>query len=126
MIWDGHVNSVPIVAAKAAAMEQKTKAASAIPLNEANKRQKLDANALQITVQIPNGDPIYFTDLTPLWTVSQLKERLVPMCGIVASKQKLSSADGTVMRNAFSLDVSGIRNGDILTLSGKERGGKAK
>lgn len=79
---------------------------------------------MALTVNLASGEPISFTDLTPLWTVSQLKERLAPLCGMVAGKQKLVTASGTVLKNAFSLHDSGVRDGDVITLQTKERSKK--
>ena len=74
-----------------------------------------------LTVSLQNGDPITFTDLTPLWTVSQLKERLAPLSGMATGKQKLVTATGTVLKNSLSLFESGVRDKDVLTLLTKER-----
>ncbi|KAJ2992909.1 hypothetical protein HDV02_002759 [Globomyces sp. JEL0801] len=84
------------------------------------KRQKLDPNALSITIQTPAGENLDIPDLTPLWTVAQLKDRLTSLVHIPVSKQKLSTTTGTVLRNALNLGSCGIRSGDYLILNLKK------
>jgi hypothetical protein len=77
-----------------------------------------------LIVSVPNGDPITFTDLTPLWTVSQVKERIAPLSGMPVGKQKLMTAGGTVLKNSLSLFESGVKDKDVLSLQTKERSKK--
>ena len=79
---------------------------------------------MALTIEIPNDEPLELMDLTPLWTVSQLKERLSTMVGMPASKQKLVTVTGVALRNTYTLALSGLKSGDRVTLSAKERGGK--
>jgi hypothetical protein len=120
VIWDGKVGSAPLAAAKL-----KTSVGPTIPQNgPETKRQRLDANALLVSVSLPNGSTVSFDDLTPLWTVSQLKERLVSPSGLSLSKQKLIAKSGAVMRNAATLLEFGVQSGDTLTLTHKDKGKK--
>jgi hypothetical protein len=74
-----------------------------------------------LTIQVGDADDIVFNDLTPLWTISQLKDKLVPLCGMASGKQKLVTASGSILKNSFSLHDSGLVSGDVVTLQTKER-----
>jgi hypothetical protein len=129
VIWDGKVGSAPNAAAKMKTMQTVSSTSPIgpeIPQNgPETKKVRLDANAnaLPVTIMLPNGSSVYFNDLTPLWTVSQLKERLVTPSGLSVSKQKLIAKSG-VMRNAATLLEFGVQAGDSLTLTHKDKGKK--
>ena len=54
------------------------------------------------------------SDLTPLWTVSQLKSKLAPTT-LAAGKQKLVFGE-VVLKNSLTLHQCGLVTGAILTL----------
>lgn len=62
---------------------------------------------------------IILDDLTPLWTVSQLKSRLVSPSGMAAGKQKLITSSNVVLKNTLTLHQAGLSSGAILTLQKK-------
>ncbi|KAJ3346136.1 SF3a splicing factor complex subunit [Kappamyces sp. JEL0680] len=145
VIWDGHAKSAPLVQAQMQAIAAQTpssqppppppvtgpmlpgkqKAMPPPPAMPDVKRLKIaNANALVLTIQVPDREPIVFNDLTPMWTVSQLKDKLAPLCGLTSGKQKLVTASGTVLKNAFTLHDSGLASGDVITLQTKERSKK--
>jgi hypothetical protein len=126
VIWDGKSGSAPMAAAKMQQLAQQPPIGPVVPQGPDTKRPRLDANAnaLQIYVLLPNGQTTFFDDLTPLWTVSQLKERLTQPSGLSVSKQKLIAKSGTVMRNAATLLEFGVQTGDTLTLTHKDKGGR--
>jgi hypothetical protein len=135
VIWDGHKASVPAAMNKAKALAAKPPPPPtglpkpAIPKpqppppgeNTSNKKQKLD-NSMSVTINGPDG-PMSFSDLTLLWSVSALKDRISKTCGMPAGKQKLSKGD-TVLKNKETLLEAGVVDGCVLTLELKARGGK--
>jgi hypothetical protein len=79
-----------------------------------------------LTINTPSTGDIVYTDLTPLWTVAQLKDRLAAEVNIPSGKQKLVTSTGVVLKNALTLYQSVIKSGETLTLTFKDRGGKKK
>jgi hypothetical protein len=126
VIWDGKSGSATMAAAKMQQLATQPPIGPTVPQGPDVKRPRLEANAnaLQIYVLLPNGQTTFFDDLTPLWTVSQLKERLTQPSGLSVSKQKLIAKSGTVMRNAATLLEFGVQTGDTLTLTHKDKGGR--
>lgn len=73
-----------------------------------------------LTVTVPDSTPIVYDDLTPLWTVSQLKSRIGTSCGMGVGRIKLVKGDGGVLRNSETLGTAGIVSGDVIALMNKK------
>lgn len=134
VIWDGHKKSIPVViqkqqqiitanaAAAASAPVKKPPPPPGPPKPPApGQKQKLD-NSISVTVNTPSG-PVVYNDLTPLWTVSALKERIAKSTGMAVGKQKLTRGD-YVLRNKETFLEGGVTDGCVLVLELKQRGGK--
>lgn len=79
---------------------------------------------MALTISTPESGILEYNDLTPLWTVSQLKDRIAQQTLIPVSKQKLVTSQDVVLKNALTLYESGIKNFEQLVLTFKGRGGK--
>jgi hypothetical protein len=129
IIWDGHIPAIiqkqqhiKTVNAAASVAVKKPPPPPGPPKPPApGQKQRLD-NSVSVTVNTPSG-PVVYNDLTPLWTVSALKDRIAKSTGMAVGKQKLTRGD-YVLRNKETFLEGGITDGCVLVLELKQRGGK--
>ncbi|KAJ3278607.1 splicing factor 3a, subunit 1 [Blyttiomyces sp. JEL0837] len=82
---------------------------------------------ISLNIQVQGGSTTTLEDLEPSMSVQVLKDRIASLVSIPANKQKLSLTSSNVMlKNGVSLAYYNLRNGDLLSLSTRERGGRTK
>nr|KAJ3412769.1 SF3a splicing factor complex subunit [Polyrhizophydium stewartii] len=79
---------------------------------------------VQLWITLPSGEQVQSPAVALSMPVSAFKEQIASVVGMAAGKQKLALPDGTVLKNAQSLESYGLAEGSELMLATRERGGK--